>query len=140
MPAIVAPCPAGRHAGRVQPDVAFRYDAIAVAARRRGLMNVRAIAADARCVLARLIPDASVAAYHLYFPDPWPKTRHRQRRLVTQMYFDDTDAKVFAQDKLLQHDLWGNTNPLPSAIFAKLQKERSTLDATAMHYRFDIVL
>jgi tRNA (guanine-N7-)-methyltransferase len=46
-------------------------------------MNVRAIAADARCVLAHLIPDASVAAYHLYFPDPWPKTRHRRRRLVT---------------------------------------------------------
>jgi hypothetical protein len=36
--------------------------------------------------------------------------------------------------------MWGNTNPLPSTIFAKLQKERSTLDATAMHYQFDIVL
>jgi len=66
--------------------------------------------------------------------------RGRQRRLVTQMYFDDTDATVLAQDKLLQHDMWGNTNPLPSTIFAKLQKERSTLDATAMHYQFDIVL
>lgn len=66
--------------------------------------------------------------------------RGRQRRLVAQMYFDDTDAAVLAQDKLLQHDMWGSTNPLPSAIFAKLQKDRSTLDATATHYRFDIVL
>lgn len=66
--------------------------------------------------------------------------RGRQRRLVTQMYFDDTDAKVLAQDKLLQHDMWGSANPLPSTIFAKLQKERSTLDASARRYEFDIVL
>jgi protocatechuate 3,4-dioxygenase beta subunit len=66
--------------------------------------------------------------------------RGRQRRLVTQMYFDDTDPTVLAQDKLLQHDMWGRTNPLPSTIFAKLQNERSALDASARHYTFDIVL
>ena len=66
--------------------------------------------------------------------------RGRQRRLVTQMYFDDTDATVLAQDKLLQHDMWGRTNPLPSTIFAKLRNERSTLDASARHYKFDVVL
>jgi tRNA (guanine-N7-)-methyltransferase len=51
-------------------------------AARRRLANVRALAADARCVIARLVPDASVAAYHIYFPDPWPKRRHHHRRLV----------------------------------------------------------
>lgn len=66
--------------------------------------------------------------------------RGRQRRLVTQMYFGDTDAAVLAQDKVLQHDMWGSAAPLPSTIFAKLQKERSTLDAAARHYQFDIVL
>lgn len=66
--------------------------------------------------------------------------RGRQRRLVTQMYFDDTAATVLAQDKLLEHDLWGRTNPLPSTIFAKLQTDFSTLDPKARHYRFDIVL
>jgi protocatechuate 3,4-dioxygenase beta subunit len=66
--------------------------------------------------------------------------RGRQRRLVTQMYLDDTDTQVLAQDKVLQHDMWGNTNPLPSTIFAKLLKERSTLDATGLRYQFDIVL
>jgi tRNA (guanine-N7-)-methyltransferase len=48
---------------------------------RLGLANVRAIAADARCVLRHLVPDASVQAYHVYFPDPWPKKRHGKRRL-----------------------------------------------------------
>src|SRR5207249_12175208 len=51
-----------------------------VAARR--LANLRVVAGDARCIIARLVPDASVAAYHVYFPDPWPKTRHRARRLT----------------------------------------------------------
>ena len=56
------------------------------------------------------------------------------------MYFEDTDATVLAQDKVLQHDMWGKTNPLPSTIFAKLQRGRSTVDANARHYEFDIVL
>lgn len=56
-------------------------DLIRATATARGLSNVRAIAGDARCVVASLLPDASVQAYHIYFPDPWPKNRHRSRRL-----------------------------------------------------------
>lgn len=48
-----------------------------------GIANARVIAADARCVIDHLVPTASVAAYHVYFPDPWPKRRHHRRRLVT---------------------------------------------------------
>jgi tRNA (guanine-N7-)-methyltransferase len=50
-------------------------------ARALGLPNVCVIAGDARCVVTRLVPTATVTAYHVYFPDPWPKTRHRHRRL-----------------------------------------------------------
>lgn len=56
-------------------------DALAARAAARGLANVRVVAGDARCIVAHLIPPASVAAYHIYFPDPWPKSRHRARRL-----------------------------------------------------------
>ena len=48
-----------------------------------GITNARVIAADAACVVRRLIPDHSVAAYHIYFPDPWPKRRHQRRRVIT---------------------------------------------------------
>lgn len=58
-------------------------DAIARKAAARGLTNVQAVAGDARCILARLVPGASVAAYHVYFPDPWPKRRHHRRRLAS---------------------------------------------------------
>ena len=64
-------------------------DAIGAKAARRGLHNVRVIAADARCVLAYVLADASVAAYHIYFPDPWPKTRHRTRRLASRPFARD---------------------------------------------------
>ncbi len=38
------------------------------------------------------------------------------------MYFEDTAATLLAQDVVLQHDMWGKINPLPSTIFAKLQE------------------
>jgi tRNA (guanine-N7-)-methyltransferase len=45
--------------------------------------NVRIHHGDARDVLERL-PDASLAAAFILFPDPWPKLRHHKRRFVNQ--------------------------------------------------------
>ena len=33
-------------------------------------------------VLERMVEDGSLAAIHLFFPDPWPKKRHHKRRFV----------------------------------------------------------
>jgi tRNA (guanine-N7-)-methyltransferase len=49
---------------------------------REGLANVRVIRHDAVEVLEHMVADASLAAIHLFFPDPWPKKRHHKRRLV----------------------------------------------------------
>jgi tRNA (guanine-N7-)-methyltransferase len=51
---------------------------------RARLSNVRVLCADAQCVVASLIPAASVVAYHIYFPDPWWKRRHHRRRLFSR--------------------------------------------------------
>lgn len=51
---------------------------------KRDLTNVRLIRADAREFVEFFLPADSVQAFHLYFPDPWPKKRHHKRRL-----FDD---------------------------------------------------
>jgi len=56
-------------------------EALRTAAGRRGLENVRVVAGAAECILAYGVADDSVDAYHIYFPDPWPKTGHRHRRL-----------------------------------------------------------
>jgi tRNA (guanine-N7-)-methyltransferase len=49
----------------------------------RGLRNVRLACADARLFLRDCIPSGSLRAVHVYFPDPWWKTRHRKRRVFT---------------------------------------------------------
>jgi tRNA (guanine-N7-)-methyltransferase len=46
------------------------------------LGNVRIVRHDAVEVLERMVADGSLAAIHLFFPDPWPKKRHHKRRLV----------------------------------------------------------
>ncbi|MFA6839435.1 MAG: tRNA (guanosine(46)-N7)-methyltransferase TrmB [Sphaerochaetaceae bacterium] len=46
------------------------------------LPNVRLMRFDAVQVLRSMVPDGSVAGFHIFFPDPWPKKRHHKRRLV----------------------------------------------------------
>ena len=46
------------------------------------LNNLRVVRHDALEVLEHMIADGSLAALHLFFPDPWPKKRHHKRRLV----------------------------------------------------------
>jgi tRNA (guanine-N7-)-methyltransferase len=49
---------------------------------RAGLMNARLLRVEASYLVGKLIPDHSVAAYHILFPDPWPKRRHAKNRHV----------------------------------------------------------
>lgn len=48
----------------------------------RGLHNVRVVQHDAAEIVAQMIPTASLAGIHIFFPDPWPKKRHHKRRLL----------------------------------------------------------
>jgi tRNA (guanine-N7-)-methyltransferase len=56
---------------------------------RAGLPNVRLMAGDARKLVRELIPPHSVAAVHVYFPDPWWKKRHKKRRVFTGAFVAD---------------------------------------------------
>ncbi|TCB96053.1 tRNA (guanosine(46)-N7)-methyltransferase TrmB [Micromonospora zingiberis] len=48
---------------------------------RRELGNVRIAEGDAVELMKGLPPD-SLDAVHVFFPDPWPKSRHHKRRLI----------------------------------------------------------
>jgi tRNA (guanine-N7-)-methyltransferase len=52
------------------------------------LTNVRLQAGDVRALMA-LLPEGSVDRFYILFPDPWPKTRHRKRRLVQPDFIAD---------------------------------------------------
>ncbi len=49
--------------------------------------NVRLVRTDANYFLTRYVPETSVQAYHIYFPDPWPRKRQRKRRLFRNRDF-----------------------------------------------------
>ncbi len=53
-----------------------------------GLGNVRIFPDDARLLLAALAP-ASIGRAFALFPDPWPKARHRKRRIVSAQTVPD---------------------------------------------------
>jgi tRNA (guanine-N7-)-methyltransferase len=48
----------------------------------QGLSNLRVIRHDAVEVLRDMIADGALDGIHIFFPDPWPKTRHHKRRLL----------------------------------------------------------
>nr|WP_244332627.1 tRNA (guanosine(46)-N7)-methyltransferase TrmB [Gordonia polyisoprenivorans] len=49
---------------------------------RGGLTNVRMIRGDALVVLRELIRPRSLTGIRVFFPDPWPKSRHHKRRFI----------------------------------------------------------
>ena len=55
---------------------------------RWGLTNVRITRADAAEFVREYIPNESVDAFHIYFPDPWPKKKHHKRRFVQQDHIE----------------------------------------------------
>jgi tRNA (guanine-N7-)-methyltransferase len=58
----------------------YRYAADRI--RRAGLKNVRLLNADAIEFLRYWCADGVARVIHLYFSDPWPKSRHHKRRVV----------------------------------------------------------
>jgi tRNA (guanine-N7-)-methyltransferase len=50
--------------------------------KKRALTNVRLINHDAFLVMRDMLPDASIAEIHIYFPDPWPRQRYQKRRII----------------------------------------------------------
>jgi tRNA (guanine-N7-)-methyltransferase len=66
----------------------------------RKLANVRVACADARVLLRDRVAPASVQAVHVYFPDPWWKTRHRKRRVFTPEFAHTVGAILRADGRL----------------------------------------
>lgn len=61
---------------------------------KAGLGNVRVADADGLRVFRELVPDASLAAVHVYFPDPWWKARHKKRRVMNPTFVRDIERAL----------------------------------------------
>ena len=56
--------------------------------------NVRVLRADTLFAVRYLLPESSVEAFNLLFPDPWPKRRHQFRRIFTRDFLDAIAAAL----------------------------------------------
>ncbi len=52
--------------------------------RRAGLTNLRGVRIESAYFLQYLLPPHAASALHVYFPDPWPKKKHRRHRLINE--------------------------------------------------------
>ena len=59
---------------------------------KRRLSNIRIIEYDAAIAVKKMLPEASLEAIHIFFPDPWPKKRHRKRRLIQRPFTETLTA------------------------------------------------
>jgi tRNA (guanine-N7-)-methyltransferase len=86
--------------------------------RRAGLQNLRGLRIESAYFLQWLLPPHAATALHVYFPDPWPKKKHRRHRLINgtfpalaraalapggQIFLRTDDADYFQQ----MHEVFG---------------------------------
>jgi tRNA (guanine-N7-)-methyltransferase len=67
---------------------------------RRSLGNVRVTCTEALWFFRTYVPGRSVAAVHVYFPDPWWKRKHKKRKLFTDEFARET-ARILRPDGVL---------------------------------------
>jgi tRNA (guanine-N7-)-methyltransferase len=119
-----------RNAAAAQPGVDFlgieisrKYARFAAAGlAQRNLPNARILAADALCVFQEVLPDDSLAAVHVYFPDPWWKKRHKKRRIMRQAFVERIEQTLQRGGTL---HFWSDV----------LEYFQATLDLVAAHTR-----
>lgn len=59
-----------------------------------GINNIRIAPYDAVEVLNQSIPKEALAGVQIFFPDPWPKTRHHKRRLIQPAFIHGLVQKI----------------------------------------------
>lgn len=90
----------------------------------RGLTNVRVWQGDGKLFLDRFVAAASLRAVHVYFPDPWWKSRHKKRRVFGEPLVADVERTLTTGG-----DLWFATDV--EEYYGVMK------DLVARHPRFD---
>ncbi|MDF3129936.1 tRNA (guanosine(46)-N7)-methyltransferase TrmB [Kiritimatiellaeota bacterium B1221] len=64
---------------------------------RAGLSNIRLLRLEATYVMRYLIPDAWIDICYVYFPDPWPKDKHVDNRILSPGFLDILERTLSPQ-------------------------------------------
>ena len=96
----------------------------------RDLKNVRVIQHDAVEVLHHMLGESTLSGIHIFFPDPWPKTRHHKRRLIQPEFLRLLASRLRPGGYIHAATDWEN---YAEHILATFQNE-SLLENTATNY------
>jgi tRNA (guanine-N7-)-methyltransferase len=72
----------------IENEAEIAYHAASRIARRPHLPHARLVLGDAFYMLRDFLPKGVVQAFHMYFPDPWPKKRHHKLRLMQAPFLE----------------------------------------------------
>lgn len=76
-------------------EVSLKYARYAAARlARQESPNAVMIGGDALALFRDWFPDASLAAVHVYFPDPWWKKRHKKRRVLNEAFLRNAERTL----------------------------------------------
>jgi len=82
-------------------ELAERYARFAAARLARAdVPNARVASADALKIFHEVFSPSSIAAVHVYFPDPWWKKRHRKRRVMNDVFLRDVERVLLPGGEL----------------------------------------
>jgi tRNA (guanine-N7-)-methyltransferase len=95
-----------------------------------GLKNIRIIQHDAVEVLRDMLADNVLDGVHIFFPDPWHKTRHNKRRLIQPSFVAQLVKKIKPGGYIHVATDWQD---YAEQVLAVLSSEKS-LENTAANY------
>jgi tRNA (guanine-N7-)-methyltransferase len=76
-------------------EIVRKYARFAAAAlAKRGLTAAKVVAGDGMRLFDEFLPDGSLEAVHVYFPDPWWKKRHRKRRVMREPFLRHVERSL----------------------------------------------
>lgn len=82
-------------------EIATKYARFAAARLARlKLPNAALIHGDGLALFKAWFPTASLAAVHVYFPDPWWKKRHKKRRVLNEDFLRDVERTLVPGGRL----------------------------------------
>ncbi|TWU23721.1 tRNA (guanosine(46)-N7)-methyltransferase TrmB [Bythopirellula polymerisocia] len=90
-------CPQHNFLGIEMAHKYARFTAARLA--KRGLRNALAVQGDGLRLMREMIPDNTLTAVHVYFPDPWWKKRHHKRRVLNEPFLVDVYRTLRTQGR-----------------------------------------